>query len=140
MKFLVIVPASADSEAGLMPSTEEFAHMGAFNEQMVEAGIMLAAEGLQPTSKGARIRFGDGGKTIVRDGPFTDAKELVAGFWIIQVKSKDEAVAWMQRAPFPAGTELEIRQIFETEDFGDELTPELRAQEERHRAAIADRA
>ncbi len=133
MRFMVIVPAGKESEAGVLPSKEILTAMGKFNEEMVKAGVMLAGEGLQPTSKGARIRF-DPGKTTVTDGPFTESKELIAGFWLIQVRSKEEAVAWMKRAPFGGGTEIEIRQIFETEDFGDALTPDLRDSEDRMRA------
>jgi hypothetical protein len=135
MRFMVMVPASKDSEAGVLPDRDILTKMGTFNEEMVKAGVMLAGEGLQPTSKGARIRF-SGGKTTVIDGPFTESKELIAGFWLIQVKSRDEAVAWMRRAPFGEGVVLELRQIFETEDFGAELTPELREQEARMRKTI----
>ncbi len=138
MRFMVMVPADKNSEAGILPDKKLFEAMGKFNEEMVKAGVMLAGEGLQPTSKGARIKF-SGGKTTVIDGPFTESKELIAGFWLIQVKSKEEAIAWMKRAPFGDGVVLEIRQVFETEDFGAEFTPELRAQEERQRAAIAAR-
>ena len=138
MRFMVMVPADKNSEAGILPDKKIFEDMGKFNEEMVKAGVMLAGEGLQPTSKGARIRF-SGGKTTVIDGPFTESKELIAGFWLIQVKSKEEAIAWMKRAPFGDGVVLEIRQVFETEDFGAEFTPELRAQEERLRAEVAAR-
>jgi hypothetical protein len=130
---MVIVPANKDSEAGVLPDEKIFIEMGKFNEEMVKAGVMLAGEGLHPTSKGARIKF-QGGKTMVIDGPFTESKELIAGFWLIQVKSKEEAIAWMQRAPFGDGVVLEIRQVFEMEDLGPGLTPELREQEERLRA------
>ena len=116
MRFLVMVPANKDSEAGVLPSEQEFAEMGQFNEQLVKAGVMLAGEGLQPTSRGARIRFGEGGKKTVIDGPFTESKELIAGFWIWQVKSREEAIEWLKRAPFPEG-EVELRQIFELSDF-----------------------
>ncbi len=136
MRFMVTVPATAESEAGILPDTDGFAKMGAFNEQMVQAGVMLAGEGLHPTSKGARITFG-GNAPTVRDGPFTEAKELIAGFWIIQVKNKDEAIEWMKRAPFGDGLTLELRQIYELSDFGDALTPELREAEERQRGAIS---
>ena len=136
MRFMVIVPANADSEAGVLPDQEILSKMGKFNEEMVKAGVMLAGEGLQASSKGARIKY-SGGKTTVTDGPFTESKELIAGFWLIQVKNKDEAIAWMKRAPFDGGTVIEIRQVFETEDFGPELTPELRAQEERQRAQLS---
>ena len=133
MRFMVIVPANADSEAGVLPDQEILTKMGKFNEEMVKAGVMLAGEGLHASSKGARIKF-SGGKTNVTDGPFTESKELIAGFWLIQVKNKDEAIAWMKRAPFGGGVEIEIRQVFETEDFGANLTPELRDQEARLRA------
>jgi hypothetical protein len=139
MRFMVIVPADKNSEAGVLPDQKILAEMGKFNEEMVKAGIMLAGEGLQPTSKGARIRF-SGGKTTVTDGPFAEAKELIAGFWLIQAKSLDEAIAWMKRAPFGGGTEIEIRQVFEAEDFGAEFTPELREQEERLREQAARNA
>jgi hypothetical protein len=139
MKFMVMVKASQDSEAGKMPSQELLAAMGKFNEELVKAGIMLAGEGLQPSSKGARVRF-SGDKRTVIDGPFTETKELVAGFWLWKCKSKQEAIDWVKRCPNPMpGTEaeIEIRQVFEAEDFGAEFTPELRAQEERLRAKIA---
>jgi len=139
MRFMVIVPADKNSEAGVLPDQKLLAEMGKFNEEMVKAGIMLAGEGLHPTSKGARIRF-SGGKTTVTDGPFAEAKELIAGFWLIQAKSLDEAIAWMKRAPFGGGTEIEIRQVFEAEDFGAEFTPELREQEERLREHAARNA
>jgi hypothetical protein len=136
MRFMVIVKASKASEAGVMPSTELLEAMGKFNEEMVKAGVMLAGEGLQPSSKGARIRFTADGKRNVIDGPFAETKELVAGFWLIQVKSKAEAIEWMRRCPPPMPgeeSELEIRQVFEASDFGAEFTPELREQEERLR-------
>ena len=139
MRFMVIVKASKNSEAGIMPSAELLAAMGKFNEEMVKAGVMLAGEGLQPSSKGARIRFGIDGKRSVIDGPFAETKELVAGFWLIQVKSKAEAIEWMKRCPnpFPTGeSELEIRQVFEAADFGAEFTPEQREREERMREQI----
>jgi hypothetical protein len=132
MRFMILVKADKDSEAGVLPSTELLAEMGKFNEELVKAGVMLAGEGLQPSSKGARVRF-SGGKTTVIDGPFAETKELVAGFWIWQCKSREEAIEWLKRAPFE-NTEVEIRQIFEAEDFGPALTPELREQEERLRA------
>ena len=138
MRFMVLVPASKESEAGVMPSAELLTTMGTFNEEMIKAGGMLAGAGLQPTSKGARIKF-TGSKPIVTDGPFTESKELVAGFWIIQVKSKDEAIEWLKRAPFGPGTQLEIRQIFEAEDFGPEFTPEMRERDERLRAKTASK-
>lgn len=133
MRFMVIVKATADSESGRIPKPEEFAQMGAFNEQLIKAGIMLAGDGLQPSSKGARIRFDEGRVTVI-DGPFAETKELVAGFWLIQAKSKEEAVEWFSRAPFDPGGVLEIRQIYEAEDFGDNLPAEMRAQEERLRS------
>jgi hypothetical protein len=136
---MVIVPGNRESEAGVLPDEKILAAMGKFNEEMVKAGVMLAGEGLQPTSKGARIKF-SGGKTTVTDGPFAESKELIAGFWLIQAKSMDEAIAWMKRAPFGGGTEIEIRPVFETEDFGAELTPELREREERLRAMAAQNA
>ncbi len=136
MRFMVMVPANAESEAGVLPDETILAAMGKFNEEMVKAGVLLAGEGLQPSSKGARIRFA-GGKTTVIDGPFTESKELIAGFWLIQVKSQEEAIAWMSRAPFDGGAELEIRQVFEQDDFGPALTPELRALEADLRAQVA---
>lgn len=133
MKFMVLVPANADTEASVMPTTEELAEMGEFNERLAEAGMMVAGDGLHPTSKGARIQFGDGEASVI-DGPFSESKELIAGYWIIQCDSLDVAKDWMKQAPFPAGTQLEIRQVFEAEDFGDALTPEIREQEGRIRA------
>ena len=133
MRVLVLVKANPESEAGVMPSKELLAEMGTFNDEIVKAGVMLAAEGLHPSSKGKRVRF-DSDRRSVLDGPFAETKELVAGFWIWQVKSMDEAVEWLKRAPFGGGTEVEIRPIFEAEDFGAQFTPELREQEERHRA------
>jgi len=135
MRFMVIVKASKDSEAGVLPSEQLLTEMGKYNEELVKAGVMLAGEGLQPSSKGARVKF-SGGKTTVIDGPFAETKELVAGYWMWQVKSKEEAIEWLKRAPFE-DTEVEIRQVFEAEDFGDEFTPELREQEERLRAQVA---
>ena len=135
MRFIILVKASRESEAGQMPTEKELTEMGQFNEELVKAGIMLAGEGLHPSSKGSRIRYSGKSKTVI-DGPFAETKELVAGFWIIQAKSKDEASEGMKRAPFREG-EIEIRQIFEAEDFGAEFTPELRAQEERIRAQAA---
>ena len=132
MRFMVIVKASKDSEAGVMPSTELLTAMGKFNEAMVKAGIMEAGEGLHPTSKGARIKY-SGGQGAATKGPFVLSGDLVAGFWLIKTKSLDEAIAWMKRAPFD-GDEIEIRQVFSAEDFGEALTPELREQEERLRA------
>lgn len=135
MRFMILVKANEDSEAGVMPTEQELTEMGQFNEEMVRAGIMLAGEGLHPTARGARVSFTDG-KPTVTDGPFTETKELIAGFWLVQVKSREEAIEWARRAPFRTG-ELEVRQVFEAEDFGDEFTPELRAQEEQQRAQIA---
>ena len=142
MRFMVLVKADPKSEAGVMPSVKELADMGKFNDELVKAGVMLAGEGLQPSSKGARIRF-SGDKRTVIDGPFAETKELVAGFWMIQTKSLEEAIEWMKRAPNPfPGTEseIEIRQVFEMEDFGDEFTPELREQEEQQRAKMEENA
>jgi hypothetical protein len=139
MRFMVIVKADKSSEAGVLPEEKLLADMGKYNDELVKAGVLLAAEGLQPSSKGARVRF-SGNKRTVIDGPFSETKELVAGFWLFQVKSKEEAIEWVKRAPNPfPGTEseVEIRQVFEAEDFGPEFTPELRKQEERQRAAIA---
>jgi hypothetical protein len=130
---MVLVKANEDSEAGVMPNQELLGEMGKFNEELAKAGVMLAGEGLHPSSRGARVRFAGGKRTVI-DGPFPETKELIAGFWIWQVKSKKEAVEWLKRAPFEE-TEVEIRQVFETEDFGAEFTPELREQEERVRAA-----
>jgi hypothetical protein len=132
---MVIVKADKDSEAGVLPTRDLLAEMGKFNEELVKAGVMLAGEGLQPSSKGARIRF-NGNKRTVIDGPFAETKELVAGFWLWQVRSKEEAIEWLKRAPFREG-EVEIRQVFEADDFGAEFTPELREQEERLRRQMA---
>ena len=134
MRFMVIVKADKDSEAGVLPSKELLTEMGKFNEELVKAGVMLAGEGLQASSKGARVRFSGSKKTVI-DGPFSETKELIAGFWLWQVRSKEEAIEWLKRAPFE-NTEVEIRQVFETEDFGEEFTPELREQEERLREKI----
>ena len=138
MRFMIIIKANKDTEAGVMPSEQLLTDMGKFNEELVKAGVMLAGEGLQPSSKGARVKF-SGTKRTVIDGPFTETKELVAGFWIWQVKSKQEAIEWVKRCPNPTGDEgeIEIRQIFEAEDFGAEFTPELQEQEARLRAQIA---
>ena len=138
MRFMVMVKATRNSEAGMMPSEKLLADMGRFNEELVKAGVMLAGEGLHPSSKGARVRF-SGGKRTVIDGPFAETKELVAGFWLWQVKSKEEAIEWVKRCPNPmeGDSEIEIRQVFEAEDFGAEFTPELREQEERIRAEAA---
>ena len=138
MRFMVLVKANKDSEAGKMPSAKVLTEMGKFNEELVKAGVMLAAEGLHPSSKGARVRF-SGDKRTVTDGPFAETKELIAGFWIWQVKSKAAAIERLKRAPFDE-TEVEIRQVFEAEDFGAEFTPELRQQEERLRALAAEAA
>jgi hypothetical protein len=141
MRFMVMVKATKDSEAGVMPDTKLLADMGKFNEELVKAGIMLAGEGLHPSSKGARVRF-SGDKRTVIDGPFTETKELVAGYWMWQVKSKEEAIEWVKRCPNPmpgADSEIEIRQVFEAEDFGAEFTPELREQEERLRATVSNK-
>jgi hypothetical protein len=138
MRFMVMVKATPESEAGVLPTTEMLTEMGRFNEELVKAGVMLAAEGLQPSSKGARIRYG-GGKPTVTDGPFTEAKELVAGFWLLQAKSKDDVVAWLERAPFEDG-EVEIRPVFEFEDLGENLTPELREAEADQRARAQQNA
>ncbi len=137
MRFMVMVKATTDTEAGALPDQKILAEMGKFNEELVKAGIMLAGEGLQPTSKGARVRF-SGSKRTVIDGPFTESKELIAGFWLWEVKSLDEAIEWVKRCPnpHPGESEIEIRQVFETADFGAEFTPELREQEERLRAQI----
>jgi len=132
MRFMVIVKADKHSEAGALPDTKMLTEMGKFNEQLVKAGVMLAGEGLHPSSKGARVKFSDGKQTVT-DGPFAETKELIAGFWLWRVKSKEEAIEWLKRAPFGGGAEIEIRQVFEAEDFGANLTPELREQEERVR-------
>ena len=140
MRCMVIVKASKDSEAGVMPREKLLAEMGKFNEELVKAGVMLAGEGLQPSSKGKRVVF-SGDKRTVIDGPFTETKELIAGFWLWQVRSMEEAVEWVKRCPNPHEGEsvIEIRQVFEAEDFGAELTPELREQEERLRAQVAEK-
>ena len=140
MRFIVMVKASPESEAGVLPSKELLTEMGKFNEELVKAGVMLEGEGLQPSSKGVRVKF-SGAKRTVIDGPFAETKELVAGFWIWQVRSKEEAIEWAKRCPNPTGAEgeLELRQIFEADDFGAEFTPELREQEERLRAQVAAR-
>ena len=137
MRFMVIVKADKNSEAGMLPDRKILTEMGKFNEELAKAGVMLAGEGLHPSSKGARVRFSKGKRTVI-DGPFTEAKELIAGFWLWKVNSKEEAIEWLKRAPFDE-TELEIRQVFEAEDFGAEFTPELRDQEERVRAKIASK-
>jgi hypothetical protein len=135
MRFMVIVKANKDTEAGVMPSMELLTAMGNFNEEMVKAGVMQAGEGVHPTSKGTRIRYGEG-EPAVMHGPFPLSGDLLAGFWLIETKSRDEAIAWMKRAPFESGAEIEIRQIFAPEDFGDAFTPELREQEELMRQQL----
>jgi hypothetical protein len=133
---MILVPADKDSEAGVMPSEELLAEMQKYNEELVKAGVMLAGEGLHPTSKGARVKFSDSGTTVV-DGPFTEAKELIAGYWLWDVRSKDEAIEWVKRAPFGGDTVIEIRQVFEAEDFGEEFTPELREKDAQLREQVA---
>jgi hypothetical protein len=135
MRFMVIVKADKDSEAGVLPDQKLLTEMGKFNEELAKAGVMLAGEGLQASSKGARVKFSGKNRTVT-DGPFSESKELVAGFWLWQVRSKEEAIEWLKRAPFERG-EVEIRQVFEAEDFGPEFTPELREQEERIRQQVA---
>ena len=136
MKFMILVKADKNSEAGRMPGEKLLTEMGKYNEELAKAGIMLAAEGLHPTSKGARIKF-SGGEHTVTNGPFPESKDLIAGFWIWQVKSKDEAIEWVKRAPFGNGAEIEVRQVHEAEDLGEAFTPELREQEERVSAQMA---
>ena len=138
MRFMVMVKADKNSEAGVMPSEQLLADMGKYNEELVKAGVLLAGEGLHPSSKGARVRFSGSKRTVIQ-GPFPETKDLVAGFWLLQVKSKEEAIEWVKRCPnpMPGESEIEIRQVFEAEDFGAELTPELRKQEERLRAEMA---
>jgi hypothetical protein len=138
MRVMVIVKESEQSEAGALPPRELLAAMGKYNEELIKAGVMLAGEGLQPSSTGKRVKF-DGKKRTVIDGPFAETKELVGGFWLWQVKSMDEAVEWLKRAPFDGGTEVEIRRVSEAEDFGEEFTPDLREQEERQRAQLASK-
>ena len=140
MRVMVLIKANKDSEAGVLPDEKLLTEMGEFNEELVKAGVMLAGEGLHPSSKGARVRF-SGRKTTVIDGPFTETKELIAGFWLWQVKSLEEAIEWVKRCPNPHGEEgeIEIRPVFEAEEFGSEFTPELRKQEERLRAQIAEK-
>jgi len=137
MRFMIIVKATKDSEAGMMPSEQLLTEMGKYNEELVKAGVMLAGEGLQPSSKGTRVRF-SGSKRTVIDGPFTETEELIAGYWLWQVKSKEEAIEWVKRCPnpMPGESEIEIRQVFEADDFGAEFTPELREQEERLRDKV----
>lgn len=138
MRFLVTVPAGKESEAAVMPDAKLIAAMQTFNEEMSKAGVMLAAEGLHPSSRGARLRY-EAGKVTVTDGPFTEAKELIAGFWIIRAGSKEEAITWMKKAPFGGGVELQLREIFEPEEFAAMMPPELKARDERLRAAFAKR-
>ena len=135
MRFMVVVKGNKDSEAGVLPDEKILAEMGKYNEELAKAGVLLAGEGLHPSSKGARVKF-SGGKRTVIDGPFTEAKELIAGFWLWQVRSKEEAIEWIKRSPFADG-EVEIRQVFEAEDFGPAFTPELREAEERIRAQVS---
>ena len=138
MRVMVIVKANEDSERGVLPDTEILTKMGKYNEELVKAGIMLAADGLQPTSKGKRVRFSGATRRVI-DGPFTETKELIAGYWLWQVRSMEEAVEWLKRAPFDGGVEVEIRQVFEPEDFGANLTPELREQEQKLREQISSK-
>ena len=138
MRFMVIVKADKDSEAGRMPDTKILEAMGKYNEELAKAGVMLAGEGLHPTSKGKRVKFNGSQRTVI-DGPFAETKELIAGFWLWEARSMNEAVEWLKRAPFDGGTEVEIRQVFEDADFGEAFTPELRAQEAKIRAQIAKR-
>jgi len=137
-KFMVFVPGDAQSEAGAMPPTEAFAAMNAYNEQLVKAGVMLAAEGLKPTSAGAKVRFDDTERRTVIDGPFTEAKEIVAGFWLLQASSMQEALEWVKRAPFGGGVTLEVRPVFDMDDLGPALTPELREAEQQLRRQLGD--
>src|SRR5207247_2869778 len=136
MRFMIFVKATKNSEAGVIPDEKLLTAMGKYNEELAKAGVLLAAEGLQPSSKGARVKF-SGDKRTVIDGLFAETKELIAGFWLWQVKSRAEAIEWLKRAPFDGGTEVEIRQVFEADDFGESLTPELREQEERLRSQVA---
>ena len=137
MRYMVIVKANEDSENGVMPTEQELAEMGAYNEQLVKAGVMLAGEGLHPSSKGARVRFDKDGNTTVVDGPFAETKELIAGFWILEVSSREEVIEWVRKAPFRDG-EVEIRKVAQAEDFGEAYTPEVREQEDRIRATLAE--
>lgn len=136
MRFMVLVKADKNSEAGVMPDKKLLTDMGKYNEALAKAGVLMAGEGLHPSSKGARVRFSDAKRTVI-DGPFAETKELLAGFWIFQVKSRQEAIEWVKRAPFSGETEIEIRQVFEAADFGEAFTPELQEQEERLRAQVA---
>ena len=135
MRFMVIVKANEDSESGAMPTEQELTEMGAYNEELVKAGVMLAGEGLHPSSRGFRVRYDADGASTVVDGPFTETKELIAGYWILQVSSREEVEQWVRRAPF-RNDEIEVRQVFEADDFGDAMTPELREQEDRLRATV----
>jgi hypothetical protein len=135
MRVMVLVKASEESEAGQMPSTQELQEMGSFNEELAKAGVMVAGEGLHPSSKGVRVRFSGDDRSVI-DGPFAETKELLAGFWLWEVRDLDEAIEWIKRAPFDGGAEIELRPVFEAEDFGEELTPELRQQEDRVRQQI----
>ena len=137
MRYMVIVKANQDTENGVLPTEQELTEMGAYNEELVKAGVMLAGEGLLPSSKGARVRFGEDGSSTVVDGPFAETKELVAGFWILEVSSREEVLEWVRKAPF-RGAEVEVRQVASAEDFGDAMTPELREQEDRLRATSSD--
>ncbi|WP_217913473.1 YciI family protein [Miltoncostaea marina] len=139
MRFMVLVKADEQTEAGRMPTARELEAMGRFNEELMKAGVLLAGEGLRPSSEGVRVRF-EGDRRTVIDGPFAETKELLAGFWLLQCASRDEVVEWIKRAPFDGGAEIEIRQVFEAEDFGEELSPEARAAEERMRAELERRA
>ncbi len=139
MRVMVMVPGDENSEAGVTPDEKLLSEMGNFNEELVKAGVMLAGEGLHPTSKAVRVRFDDDERTVI-DGPFTESKELIAGYWLWQVRDMDEAIEWIKRAPFGGGTQIEIRPVFEMEDFGDEFTPELREQEQRLRDQIEERS
>jgi hypothetical protein len=136
MRFMLLVKADKDSEAGVLPDEKLLADMGNYNDELVKAGVLLAGEGLHASSKGARVKFSGGKRTVV-DGPFSESKELIAGYWLIQVKSREEAIEWVKRVPFTGEAEVEIRQVFEAEDFGPAFTPELREQEDRQRAQIA---
>jgi hypothetical protein len=139
MKFMILLKADKNTEAGALPDEKLLTEMGKYNEELVKAGVLLAAEGLHPSSKGARVRFSRGNRTVI-DGPFAEANQLIAGFWMFNVKSKEEAIEWVKRAPFGEGAEIEIRQVHEAEDFGEAFTPELREQEERMAAQMAANA
>ena len=138
MRFMILVKADRNSEAGILPSQQLMTDMGKFNEELLKAGVMLAGEGLHPTSKGAKVRFSGSERTVI-DGPFTEAKELVAGYWVWECASRDEAIEWLKRAPFDGGVEIELRQIFEADDFGEQLTPELREANARLREQAAQK-